>query len=242
MIGDIEDISGRATLVYFSQLNHAINRFDADDFSEIIDGCQSKSVDIILNTPGGEVDAVEKLISILKQRLNDYRIIVPSVAKSGGTVIGLSAKSIVLGVNSELGPIDPQFMMPGMGPVPCEFVAQDQTQNAIMRQIAESAVKRMSDLATRILSDGMLKGEPPEKVADVVNKLSSSHSYKSHGAVIDYDEAKSLGINVEKLAETDELWRKIWLLYCCYDYDCNLKGYGKIFEGASNSLAKRRAA
>ena len=107
LISDIEKQTERPLFVFFSQLDQQISHTDPDDISEIIQGFEGRSADFLLQTPGGLVDATEKIISLLRHSLNDYRVIVPSWAKSAGTVIALSADRILLGVNSELGPIDP---------------------------------------------------------------------------------------------------------------------------------------
>ena len=84
----------------------------------------------------------------------------------------------------------------------------------------------------------MLKGRDSAEINAVIDKLSSNAGYKSHGAVIDYDEASSLHLSVEYLPPTDDLWKRIWMLYCLYDYDTKAKGLGKIFEGSKFSLAR----
>lgn len=238
LISDIENTTKRETIVYFSQLDQGISHTDSDDVSEIIDGLKTGDIDLIIQTPGGMVDAVEKFVTVLKARLTSYRVIVPSWAKSGGTVIAMSSQKILLGVNSELGPIDPQMFMPDFGPVPCEFVAKDDTQPNIVQQIAEASVQRMRSLARRILKDGMLSGVDDDKLDGVIEKISSSDTYRSHGAVIDFSEAKDLGLEVEFLPPDSEIWRRIWLLYCCYDYDTKIKGLGKITEGATYSISR----
>ena len=60
----------------------------------------------------------------------------------------------------------------------------------------------------------------------------------SHGAVIDYAEAKELGFNVEWMDADSLLWKRIWLLYCCYDHDLRTRRLAKVIEGACNSIAK----
>jgi ClpP class serine protease len=107
LISDIEEETGRELVVYFSRLDQAITETDADDISEILQGTESKNIDIFLHTPGGLIDAVEKFVSVLNLLELDYRVIVPSFAKSGGTLIALSSRTILLGVNSDLGPVDP---------------------------------------------------------------------------------------------------------------------------------------
>ena len=42
----------------------------------------------------------------------DFRLVVPDTAKSAATLIGLGATEIVMSTTSELGPIDPQVMLP----------------------------------------------------------------------------------------------------------------------------------
>lgn len=240
LIGDIESATGRPLVVFFSQLDQEINHTDPDDLSEILLGIgDSKTADVLIQTPGGNVDATEKIISLLKHRLADgYRVIVPSWAKSAGTIIALSSNTIILGLNSELGPIDPQWRTPN-GNIPCEVLAADPQQPFHVRQMADLTVQRNRQLATDLLKNGMMQGKTDAEIADVISKISTSNSYKSHGAVIDYDEAKhKLGLSVEYLVHDDPVWRRFWLLYCMYDYDTKAKNLGKIFEGKVYSIGR----
>lgn len=237
LISDIESVTGRPLIVFFSQLDQEINHTDPDDLSEILLGVQAQEADLLIQTPGGNVDATEKIISLLRQRLSKYRVIVPSWAKSAGTIIALSAEKIVLGINSELGPIDPQFRTQ-MGNIPCELLAQDPQQPHHIRQLAQLTVDRNRILATDLLKNGMMKGKDDKDIQDVISKISSANGYKSHGAVIDHSEATALGLAVEYLEHDEEVWKRIWLLYCMYDYDTKAKSIGKIFEGRYFSIGR----
>jgi ClpP class serine protease len=54
--------------------------------------------------------ATESLIDYLRQMFgSDIRAIIPQIAMSGGTMIALACKEIVMGKHSNLGPIDPQY-------------------------------------------------------------------------------------------------------------------------------------
>ena len=238
LIEDIEEETGREVVVYFARLSEGLNHSDADDISEIMEGISGKEIDLIVQTLGGSVDAVEKIISVLRQWNKSYRVIVPNAAKSGGTLIAMSAEKILLGVNSELGPVDPQFFLPDLGPIPCQMIAKDETQTQSMRDRAKSAVTRTRQMANKILSKGMLCGKTCKDIEDVIDKMSSSDTYHSHGAVIDFSEAKDLGLAVEWMEPEDDLWKRVWLLYCCYDHDTKLRGLGKIIEGARNSIQR----
>jgi ClpP class serine protease len=71
---------------------------------------RSKGLDLILHTPGGSIAATENLVNYLQTMFNsDIRVIVPQIAMSAGTMIACCSKEIVLGKQSSLGPIDPQF-------------------------------------------------------------------------------------------------------------------------------------
>ena len=64
-------------------------------------------IDLLLNTPGGDVDSAEKIVRILRRRVGSgiqLRVVVPDYAKSAGTLIALGADVIVMSDSSELGP------------------------------------------------------------------------------------------------------------------------------------------
>lgn len=70
----------------------------------------SKGLDLILHTPGGSPMAAEAIVKYLRSKFGkDIRVIVPQLAMSAGTMIACSAKEIVMGKQSSLGPIDPQL-------------------------------------------------------------------------------------------------------------------------------------
>lgn len=237
LIQDIEAATGRPLVVYFAQLSQQIDHTDPDDIAEIISAIDEKSVDIFIQTPGGLVDATEKIVSVLQKKFDDYRVIVPSWAKSAGTVIALSSSSIVFGINSELGPIDPHWQVNGMQ-VPCELIATDPKFDQHVQQMARLAAQRMSQMAGDILARGMLSGSDHTVIEGVIQKVSASTGYMSHGAVIDFGEAQSLGLKSEFIQPTEKLWQQIWLLYCMYDYDSRLKNLGKIIEGNKFSISR----
>jgi len=237
LINDIQSATGRPIFVYFAQLDQIINHTDPDDLAEILSGLPGDEADLFIQTPGGNVDATEKLIGILRQRLKSWRVIVPSWAKSAGTVIALSSNEILLGINSELGPIDPQWLANGLN-IPCEILGKDPSQPYHIQQLAQLAVKRMRQLATTLLEKGMMKGKSAQEIEDVLKKISTADGYMSHGAVIDYDEAKSLGLAVSYLKPDDDLWKQLWLLYCMYDYDTKANSIGRIIEGAKFSISR----
>lgn len=64
-------------------------------------------------TPGGDGETALRLIRQIRSRRRELTVIVPDQAKSAGTLFALGADKIYTGPTSDLGPIDPQFMLPG---------------------------------------------------------------------------------------------------------------------------------
>jgi len=65
---------------------------------------------IILETPGGIVEVVERIVSVIRNFYGEVIVIVPNQAMSAGTVLALSADRIMMNYFSRLGPIDPQIV------------------------------------------------------------------------------------------------------------------------------------
>jgi len=234
LIRDIEEVTGRELLVYFTDCDRSTATIDpADDtyLAELLNNRQKEPVDLLLETNGGYTDATEKICALLRKTAPDLRVIVPRRAKSNGTVIALCGKSVVMSSTSELGPIDPL-----VGGVPVDFIlkAPPQTINPIQLQVALTALAQTKKLAKQLLSTGMMSA----KLGDIdatIAKLASRDHFHSHGSVMDCSEALQLGLNVEEIDAKSELWRQIWLLRTMYSYDCGRNGHAKLFE--SNRLS-----
>ena len=75
--------------------------------------CKKSSVAVILDTPGGVVEVVERMVTALRSLYGGVTVIVPDRAMSAGTILALSADRIMMDHLSCLGPIDPQIEKDG---------------------------------------------------------------------------------------------------------------------------------
>ncbi len=75
----------------------------------ILFGKHFKEIDIILQTPGGDIDAAFNIIKLLRHSSDIVNILVPLFSKSAGTLICLGADKLILTTLSELGPLDTQI-------------------------------------------------------------------------------------------------------------------------------------
>ena len=64
---------------------------------------------VMLETNGGYIETVERIVSVMRKHYKEVSFIVPSHAYSAGTVLVLSGDNIYMDYYSVLGPIDPQF-------------------------------------------------------------------------------------------------------------------------------------
>ena len=65
---------------------------------------------VILNTSGGVVEVVERIVRVLREHYSRVKFIIPDRAMSAGTVLALSGDDILMDYHSCLGPIDPQLV------------------------------------------------------------------------------------------------------------------------------------
>lgn len=72
-------------------------------------GKRKDSISVILDTPGGIVEIVERMVATLRSNYQEVTVIVPDRAMSAGTIFALSADRIMMDYFSCLGPIDPQI-------------------------------------------------------------------------------------------------------------------------------------
>ena len=105
----------RDVICYVAGKLTSIERDDILAFVDLL--CRidpGRDIDLILHSGGGDIDAAEKLISMVRDKVKDgvLRVIVPHYAKSAATLMALGADSIVMSDSSELGPIDSQVPFP----------------------------------------------------------------------------------------------------------------------------------
>src|SRR4029453_6303822 len=85
---------------------------DVDDSEEVLRAIHMTGkdvpIDLILHTPGGLVLAALQIAEAIKSTKAKVTVFVPHYAMSGGTLISLAAREIVMSEHAVLGPIDPQ--------------------------------------------------------------------------------------------------------------------------------------
>lgn len=86
------------------------------------DDKQDRHLVILLETQGGYMETVERMVSVMRKHYDRVSFVIPNFAYSAGTVLVLSGDDIYMDYYSVLGPIDPQEpaadggrLLPGVG-------------------------------------------------------------------------------------------------------------------------------
>ena len=103
----IEETLDADTVAFASPILPGLDRNLLDVIEAI--GSKKETISVILDTPGGIVEVVERMVTTLRTNYKNVTVIVPDQAMSAGTIFALSADRIMMDYFSCLGPIDPQI-------------------------------------------------------------------------------------------------------------------------------------
>lgn len=242
---EITELTGRNLICYFSAWLQStnqnpelsINDNDMNGFMNAVSNLdRRKGLDLFIHTPGGVVTATESVVTYLRKMFyGDIRVIVPHMAMSAGTMIACASREIIMGKESSLGPIDPQYRgVPAQG-VEKEFMQalqetmQSPNKSLIWKEIisqyrptflgeCKNVVQLSSDLVTNWLITGMFRKSKnkEEKAKKVIEELLNHDASKVHDRHYDYDKCKKLGLKVVALEDNQVLQDCVLSLYHLY--------------------------
>jgi hypothetical protein len=99
---------GKEFTIFESHPMPGMMPLDAPALEDCMRVCEGLTGDLMINSPGGDANAAEKLLKMCRFRFTKkFNVIVP-YAKSAGTLVALGADRIFMSYLSELGPVDPQ--------------------------------------------------------------------------------------------------------------------------------------
>lgn len=133
---------------------------------------------VILDTNGGIVEVVERMVETIRHYYDEVTVIVPDRAMSAGTIFALSADRIMMDFFSCLGPIDPQIERDGRLVPALAYLNQFQRLNekaeAGNLTTAEYALLNKLDLGELYQFE-----QARELSIELLNKWLSSYKFKN---------------------------------------------------------------
>jgi len=96
-------------IFYYGQIHPSYEKVFRDFIEKLkTDGKSKDRLAIVLNTPGGMAETVEKMVDVIRFHYKEVYFVVPDYAMSAGTIFCMSGDKIYMDYSSSLGPIDPQ--------------------------------------------------------------------------------------------------------------------------------------
>ena len=232
-IRQLADITGRNVIVYYSGWLQKrgikgleVNDADKKGFMNAIHKLdRSKGLDLILHTPGGDTAATESLVDYLRSMFGtNIRAIIPQIALSAGTQIACACREIVMGKQSSLGPIDPQFNgIPAHGVLEefqraLDIARRDPVCLPVVQAMVakytpafvgecEKVIAWTNEMVTQWLQSGMFENNPEAQagVPEIVKGLSDHAVTKSHARHLSFEYCKRIGLNITLMEDTPDL-------------------------------------
>lgn len=206
---------------------------------------RKKGLDLILHTPGGDLAATESIINYLHTIFSDdIRAIIPQISMSGGTILALSCKKIIMGKHSSLGPVDPQ-----LGGAACQSVIEefDTAVKEVSKNPAAAALwqvifskypptfitacKKSIEWSEKLMEDYLQKVYGKNfDIGPVKNLFLNNKKSFSHNRHIPVESCQSVGINVSRLEEDNDLQDAVLSLHHTYMILLDRSNISKIVE------------
>lgn len=198
----------------------------------------AQGLDLMLHTPGGSIASTEAIVGYLREKFSsDIRVIVPQIAMSAGTMIACSAREIVLGKQSSLGPIDPQIRgIPAQGVINefkkalADYKADKDTiviwQHIIQKYHptflgqCEQAIEWTNAFVARQLQEVMFAGsrDAARKAEMIVRALGDADTHKAHERHIRHGQCAEIGLKVTLLEKDNELQDLVLTCHHCFTH------------------------
>lgn len=266
-LGELNRNTNRNVIAYYSGWlqkpgieGSEINDDDKNGFMMAIHGMDcTQGLDLILHTPGGGIAATESIIDYLHRKFDtNIRVIVPQIAMSAGTMIACSGYEVIMGKQSNLGPIDPQLRgIPAHGVIEefkraHEEIKDDPSKLAVWQFVlqkyhptflteCENAVALSEEFVLKNLQNVMFKKQKnaKRKSEQIVKYLSAYKDRKTHGRHVTIDECKEIGINVRDLEVDQKLQDLVLTIHHCYMHALANTGAFKIIENHKGAAMVR---
>jgi len=224
---------------------------------EVVNGLPGPNLDLLLHTPGGSAEALESLVRYLRTKYTHIRAFVPLAAMSAGTMWALACDEIVMGKHSQLGPIDPQFVLAfgeQIRSAPAQAIldqfdyAQQQCQADPMRlpgwitvfrsygpsllQECKRAQALSEALVSQWLQTYMFKNDPnaAASAATAARSFADYTVHQSHARPIDRDLARKYGVLITDLEADQPLQDAVLSVHHATMHTLGATGAAKIVE------------
>jgi Serine dehydrogenase proteinase len=266
LLEKIRELRGGRAVVSFHVTFYGdfpLHQKDADMLEEILGNTDcSKGVTLILDAPGGDGLAAERMIQICRSYSKvDFETIVPARAKSAATMVCLGSDRILMSPTSELGPVDPQVYVGSEGEGRWmaahhivktydelfnaainlqngqiePYLQQLKNLNAVDIQELKSQQLLAENIAISSLQRSMMKGKSDDDIRKSIRPFIDPDITMSHGRALNHERASACGLNIEFMDLNSDLWKNVWSIYSRSNFVVDATSTAKLVETVENS-------
>lgn len=210
---DLESYLNADVIVYCGEI------FDSaeDQMKKVVEELQSEAEPkttcyIILTTPGGSLNPVNRMVTIFRHFYSEVNFVVPNFAYSAGTIFCMSGDNIYMNYYSALGPVDPQVqnrdgkLVAALGYLDKINDLLDKAQNNIISQ-AEFLILKDFDLAELRAYE-----QAKELAVDLIQKWLVKYKFKdwaahSDGTAVTLEEKKQRANEIANRLSDNNIWK-----------------------------------
>ncbi|RKU08618.1 serine dehydrogenasease [Candidatus Poribacteria bacterium] len=206
----LEDVLQSDVLTIFGPIRPGLENITRDSIERLRN--HRSRIAVVLDTVGGIVEVVERMVTVIRHHYNEVDFLVPDRAMSAGTVLVMAGDKIFMNYFSCLGPIDPQIQKDG------KFVPAMSYLNQYQR-FSERAESGQLNMAELILLNNFDPGELYQfeqarlLSQDLLTKWLSTYKFRdwdthsSTGAPVTAEERTGRAEEIAKVLGNYERWR-----------------------------------
>ena len=176
------------------------------------DNHTNKKCYIVLTTPGGSLNPVNRMVTILRHFYEEVNFIIPNYAYSAGTIFCMSGDNILMNYFSALGPVDPQVqnkdgkLVAALGYLDKINELLSKAQNNTISQ-AEFLILKDFDLAELRAYE-----QAKELAVDLIKKWLVKYKFKdwtthSDGTPVTIDEKNIRATEIANNLSNNNIWK-----------------------------------
>lgn len=256
---DLNQVTGRNVVAYYTDWmgkggDVSVVLPDLHGLMEVFkDLDRAHGLDLILHSPGGDPTAADSLVRYMRDKFDDVRVIVPVAAMSAATMWSLASNRILMGRQSQLGPIDPQMNTPqGMVPAGAIMRGFDRAQKECsgdptklsawvptlqqyfpgLLEMCEDATRLSRTLVEEYLNANMFKGNPnaADFARTAADYFADDQIHIAHSRGIHREKLEALHLNIENLEDDDILQDLVLSVHHAFMHTFGMTPATKIIE------------
>lgn len=210
---ELENYLNADVIVYCGEI------FDSaeEQMKKVVEDLQSETEPkttcyIILTTPGGSLNPVNRMVTVFRHFYSEVNFIVPDFAYSAGTIFCMSGDNIYMNYYSALGPVDPQVqnkdgkLVAALGYLDKINDLLVKAQNNTISQ-AEFLILKDFDLAELRAYE-----QAKELAVDLIQKWLVKYKFKdwlthSNGEMVTLEEKKQRANEIANKLSNNNIWK-----------------------------------